>query len=46
MDIFMMCNINMMFMAVAVFICLFISEDFRSGYSKNLFTAEQRKATV
>ena len=25
-EIFMMCNINMMFMAVAVFVCLFISE--------------------
>lgn len=43
MDIFMMCNINMMFMAVAVFICLFISEDFRSSYAKNLFTVRAKK---
>lgn len=43
MDVFMMCNINMMFMAVAVFICLFISEDFRSGYAKNLFTVRAKK---
>lgn len=43
MDIFAMCNINMMFMAVAVFICLFISEDFRSGYAKNLFTVRAKK---
>ncbi|MBQ8204128.1 MAG: ABC transporter permease [Clostridia bacterium] len=43
MDVFMMCNINMMFMAVAVFICLFISDDFRSGYAKNLFTVRARK---
>ena len=43
-DIFAMCNINMMFMAVAVFICLFISEDFRSGFCKNLFTVRVRKA--
>lgn len=42
-EIFMMCNINMMFMAVAVFVCLFISEDFRSGYAKNLFTVRARK---
>jgi ABC-type transport system involved in multi-copper enzyme maturation permease subunit len=42
-EIFMMCNINMMFMAVAVFICLFISDDFRSGYAKNLFTVRARK---
>lgn len=38
-----MCNINMMFMAVAVFICLFISDDFRSGYAKNLFTVRAKK---
>lgn len=44
MDIFMMCNINMMYMAVAVFVCTFISEDFRSGYSKNLFTVRARKS--
>ena len=43
MDVFAMCNINMMFMAVAVFICLFISEDFRSGYAKNLFTVRVKK---
>ena len=43
MDVFSMCNINMVFMGVAVFICLFISEDFRSGYAKNLFTVRARK---
>ena len=42
-DVFMMCNINMMFMAVAVFVCLFISDDFRSGYAKNLFTVRAKK---
>lgn len=42
-DIFMMCNINMVFMLVAVFICLFISEDFRSGFAKNLFAVRARK---
>ena len=42
-EIFMMCNINMMFMMVAVFICLFISEDFRSGFAKNLFTVRAKK---
>lgn len=42
-EVFMMCNINMMFMAVAVFVCLFISEDFRSGYAKNLFTVRAKK---
>jgi len=38
-----MCNINMMFMAVAVFVCLFISDDFRSGYAKNLFTVRAKR---
>lgn len=37
-EIFAMCNVNMMFMAVAVFIGLFIASDFRSGFAKNLFT--------
>ncbi len=43
MDVFAMCNINMIFMLVSVFICLFISADFRSGYAKNLFTVRARK---
>ena len=42
-DVFMMCNINMVFMMAAVFICLFISDDFRSGYAKNLFTVRAKK---
>ncbi|MBQ7321511.1 MAG: ABC transporter permease [Clostridia bacterium] len=42
-EIFALCNINMAFMGVAVFICLFISDDFRSGYAKNLFTVRARK---
>lgn len=43
MDVMGMCNINMMFMLVCVFICIFISEDFRSGYAKNLFTVRSAK---
>lgn len=43
MDVFSMCNINMIFMLVAVFICLFISDDFRSGFAKNLFTVRAKK---
>ena len=42
-EVFMMCNINMMFMAVAVFVCLFITEDFRSGFAKNLFTVRAKR---
>lgn len=43
MDVFGMCNINMVFMGVAAFICLFISDDFRSGYAKNLFAVRAKK---
>ena len=43
MDVMAMCNINMMFMLVSVFVCLFISDDFRSGYAKNLFTVRAKK---
>lgn len=43
MDVFSMCNINMVFMIVAVFICLFISDDFRAGFAKNLFAVRAKK---
>lgn len=42
-EIFAMCNINMAFMGVCVFVCLFISDDFRSGYAKNLFTVRAKR---
>lgn len=45
MDVMSMCNINMMFMGVAVFICLFISDDFRSGYAKNIFTVRAKRGS-
>lgn len=38
-----MCNINMLYFFVAVLVCIFISDDFRSGYSKNLFTVRAGK---
>lgn len=42
-EIFAMCNINMVFMGVCVFVCIFICNDFRSGYSKNLFAVRVKK---
>ena len=33
----------MLFFFVAVLVCLFVADDFRSGYSKNLFTVRARK---
>lgn len=43
MDITSMCNINMMFFVIGIFICIFISSDFRSGYCKNLFAMKSKK---
>lgn len=43
MDMMSMCNINMLYFAVAALVCIFISEDFRSGYAKNLFTVRAGK---
>ena len=43
MDIVSMCNINMMFFALAILVGLFIGQDFKSGYCKNLFTVRSNK---
>ena len=43
MDLVSMCNINMMYFAVAVLVCVFVCDDFRSGYAKNLFTVRSKK---
>lgn len=43
MDMTTMCNINLMFFMAGIFLCLFVAEDFQSGYAKNLFTVRARK---
>ena len=43
MDIVSMCNINMLYFAIAALVCIFVSDDFRSGYAKNLFTVRAKK---
>ena len=43
MDLTSMCNINMMFFIIAIFVALFVGEDFKSGYAKNLFTVRAQK---
>ncbi len=43
MDITSMCNINMLFFLVSVYVCIFVGDDFRSGYAKNLFTVRAKK---
>lgn len=44
MSITSMCNINMLFFLIAVLVCIFVADDFRSGYSKNLFTVRSKKS--
>ena len=44
MDLVSMCNINMFYFAIAVLVCIFVSDDFRSGYAKNLFTTRSKKS--
>ena len=44
MSITSMCNINMLYFAMAVLVCVFTAQDFRSGFSKNLFAARARKS--
>ena len=43
MDLTTMCNINMLFFFLAVLVCVFVADDFRSGYAKNLFTVRAKK---
>ena len=43
MDMVSMCNINLLYFAVPVFVCLFVGEDFRSGYAKHLFTVHAKR---
>lgn len=42
-DIMSMCNINLLFFMAAVLVCLFVTDDFRSGYAKNLFAVRSKK---
>lgn len=46
MDMTTMCNINMLYFGAAALVCLFISKDFKSGYSKNLFTVRAKNPTM
>lgn len=43
MDLTSMCNINLLYFLIAVFVCLFVGEEFRCGYCKNLFTVRSKK---
>ena len=39
-----MCNLNLIYFLAAVWVCLFVGEDFRSGYAKNLFAVRAGRA--
>lgn len=42
-DMLSMCNINLLFFLAAVLVCIFVADDFRSGYAKNLFAVRSKK---
>jgi len=44
MDMTSMVNINMLYFIAAVLICIFVADDFRSGYAKNLFTVRSKRS--
>lgn len=44
MDLVSMCNINMLYFIISVLVCVFVADDFRSGYAKNLFTVRAKKS--
>lgn len=39
-----MCNINLLYFVVAVLVCIFVADDFRSGYAKNIFSVRAEKS--
>lgn len=43
-DMMSMCNINLIFFGAAVLVCKFVSDDFKSGYAKNLFAVRSKKS--
>lgn len=43
MSMLSMCNMNMLYFAIAALVCIFVADDFRSGYAKNLFAVRAKK---
>ncbi len=43
MDLVSMCNIDLLYFGLAVLVCVFVADDFRSGYAKNLFAVRASK---
>ena len=43
MDLTSMANMNLLYFLMSVLVCVFVADDFRSGYAKNLFTVRSKK---
>lgn len=43
MSLISMCNINLLFFAVIVFVCLFVGADYKSGFVKNIFSVRKKR---
>ena len=43
MDLTGMCNINMIYFLIAIFVCVFVTEDFKCGYAKNIFAVRAKR---
>lgn len=43
MDMMSMCNMNLLYFIISVLVCIFVSQDFRSGYAKNMFAIRAKK---
>ena len=43
MDLTGMCNINLLYFLILIFVCVFVADDFKSGYAKNLFTVRSKR---
>ncbi|MCC8120769.1 MAG: hypothetical protein LIO42_02000, partial [Oscillospiraceae bacterium] len=43
MDMTSMCNINLVYFLAAVLVCVFMADDFRSGFAKGLFSLRPGK---
>lgn len=43
MDMTAMCNINLLYFAAMILVCIFVSKEFSSGYAKNIFSIRADK---
>lgn len=46
MDLTTMCNMNLIYFLAAVLVCVFVADDFRSGYAKTCLRSGQNAPTM